>query len=76
MEIPNEKQEEHRKIEKAIEAFLQKGGKIKKIPSFKAFGLPSFYEMENEGETEYQEVINEATTTKKGHPWRTFRSVV
>ncbi len=76
MEIPNEKQEESRKIQVATEAFLQKGGKIKKIPSFKAFGLPSFYEMENEGETEYQEVINEATTTKKGHPWRTFRSVV
>ena len=76
MEIPNEKQEESRKIQVATEAFLQKGGKIKKIPSFKAFGLPSFYEMENEGETEYQEVINEATTTKKGHPWGTFRSVV
>ena len=77
MEIPNEKQEEHRKIEKAIEAFLQKGGKIKKLPSFKAFSLPTFYEMEAEGQTEYQEVINEATqTTERKHPWRTFRSVV
>ena len=65
MEIPNEKQEESRKIQVATEAFLQKGGEIKKIPSFKAFGLPSIYEMENEGETEYQAVIIEAETTKQ-----------
>lgn len=74
MDIPIEKQEEHRKIEKAIEAFLRNGGKIKKLPSFKAFGLPSFYEMEAEGQTEYQTVINEATqTTERKHPWRTFK---
>ena len=77
MEIPNEKQEEHRKIEKAIEAFLRNGGVIQKLPSFKAFGLPTFYEMEAEGQTEYQEVINKATqTAERKHPWKTFRSVV
>ena len=77
MEIPNEKQEEHRKIEKAIEAFLRNGGVIQKLPPAMSFGPDlSLHEVEREGETEYEKIINEATTTKKGHPWRTFRSVV
>ena len=76
MEIPIEKQEEHRKVSEAIEAFLRNGGKIQKLPPIMSFGHLSLHEMENEGETEYEKIIQETTKTKKGHPWRTFRSVV
>ena len=76
MEIPIEKQEEHRKINQAIEAFLQNGGEIQKLPPVMSFGHLSLHEMEAEGKAEYEKIIQETTTTKKGHPWRTFRSVV
>tara|TARA_Y100000592_G_scaffold60550_1_gene94617 strand:+ start:108 stop:338 length:231 start_codon:yes stop_codon:yes gene_type:complete len=76
MEIPIEKQEEHRKVSEAIEAFLRNGGKIQKLPPILSFGHLSLHEMENEGQTEYEKIIQETTKTKKGHPWRTFRSVV
>ena len=76
MEIPIEKQEEHRKVSEAIEAFLRNGGKIQKLPPIMSFGHLSLHEMENEGQTEYEKIIQETTKTKKGHPWRTFRSVV
>jgi len=76
MEIPIEKQEEHRKVSEAIEAFLRNGGKIQKLPPILSFGHLTLHEMENEGQTEYEKIIQETTKTKKGHPWRTFRSVV
>lgn len=70
------KQEESRKIQEATEAFLRNGGKIQKLPPIMSFGHLSLHEMENEGQTEYEKIIQETTKTKKGHPWRTFRSVV
>ena len=78
-EILNEKkQEESRKIQEATEAFLRNGGVIEKLPPAMSFGPDlSLHEVEREGETEYEKIINKATqTAERKHPWRTFRSVV
>lgn len=77
-ELQNEKkQEESRKIQKATEAFLRNGGKIQKLPPVMSFGPDlTLHQVEREGQTEYEKIIQETTKTKKGHPWRTFRSVV
>tara|TARA_B100000287_G_C20431780_1_gene701825 strand:- start:200 stop:442 length:243 start_codon:yes stop_codon:yes gene_type:complete len=78
-EILNEKkQEESRKIQEATDAFLRNGGVIKKLPPVMSFGPDlTLHQVEREGETEYEKVINKATqTAERKHPWRTFRSVV
>ncbi|BAQ90511.1 hypothetical protein [uncultured Mediterranean phage uvMED] len=78
-EILNEKkQEESRKIQEATDAFLRNGGVIQKLPPVMSFGPDlTLHQVEREGETEYEKVINKATqTAERKHPWRTFRSVV
>ena len=78
-ELRNEKkQEESRKIQEATEAFLRNGGVIQKLPPVMSFGPDlTLHQVEREGETEYEKIINKATqTAERKHPWRTFRSVV